>query len=98
MKKLQAILYTFAVKFLKENELDKVKGEMSMSYLGQMIFEDGVAAGEARGVERGIAQGIAQGNMQMLVALVKDGILKVEEAAKRLGISETEFEERMKKE
>ena len=44
---------------------------------------------------QGIAQGIAQGNMQMLVALVKDGILKVEEAAKRLDISESEFEQRM---
>ena len=86
VKKLQAILYTFAVKFLKKDELDKVKGEMSMSYLGQMIFEDGVA------------EGIAQGSMQMLVALVKDGFLKAEEAAKRLNISEADFEQRMKEE
>ena len=61
-----------------------------MSYLGQLIFEDGVAAGEERGR--------TQGGMQMLISLVKDGLLKVEEAAKRLNMSESDFEEQMKEE
>lgn len=45
MEKMQAILYTFADKFLNKNELDNVREVISMTTLGQMIFNDGLEKG-----------------------------------------------------
>ena len=59
---MEAILYTFAVKFLKGAELRQVKEVLSMTLLGQMIWEDG----EAAGLSRGISQGITQVAMNLL--------------------------------
>lgn len=48
--RMEAILYAFAVKFLSSEELKKVKEVLSMTLLGQMIWEDGEAAGLSRGI------------------------------------------------
>ena len=45
MEKMQAVLYTFADKFLNKNELDNVKEVITMTTLGRMIFNDGVEKG-----------------------------------------------------
>lgn len=45
MEKMQAVLYTFADKFLDRNELDNVKEVITMTTLGRMIFNDGVEKG-----------------------------------------------------
>lgn len=62
IKKLQAMLYTLACKFLTEEDLIKLKEAIDMTVLGQALMNDGI--------ERGIAQGIAQGIEQGIVALV----------------------------
>jgi len=43
------MLYAMADKFLEAAELEKLKEEIAMTRLGQMIWEDGVAEGELRG-------------------------------------------------
>ena len=50
---------------------------------------------EARGIEKGIAkgreEGIKEGTVNILISLVKDGILSISDAAKRAGMSEESF-------
>lgn len=50
---------------------------------------------EARGMEKGIAkgreEGIKEGTINVLISLVRDGILSVSDAAKRAGMSEEIF-------
>lgn len=45
-KKMQAMLYMLATKFLKKDELAEIKEECSMTILGQMLMEDGMQKGE----------------------------------------------------
>ena len=48
---------------------------------------------EAKTILReGIQEGIQQGEKNTCIALVKDGVLKISDAAKRLGITEEEFQ------
>ena len=49
MHKLQAILYAFANKFLKAEDLTNLKGVISLTLLGQMLREDGKAEGKIEG-------------------------------------------------
>lgn len=46
--------------------------------------------------EQAIEKGIEKGKIDTLVGLVQDGILNIEDAAERLGISEKEFYQLMK--
>lgn len=52
---MQAVLYTFADKFLNARELERVKEMIAMTRLGQMLVEDGIAQGIEQGIEQGIA-------------------------------------------
>lgn len=58
----------------------------------------GIEIGEARGIEigeaRGEAKGLAEGAFRIASGLVKDGLLSAEEAAKRLGVTREEFEQK----
>lgn len=42
------MLYAFADKFLDGNDLEKVKEEISMTKLGEMLVEDGIKKGEEK--------------------------------------------------
>ena len=48
-RKMEAILYTFAVKFLDKQELGLIKEEMAMTILGQMIWDDAMEKGMEKG-------------------------------------------------
>lgn len=54
LKKLQSILYLLATKFLTKKEMDEVKEGMNMTYLGQLIFDDGANQGIQQGLQQGI--------------------------------------------
>ena len=54
--------------------------------------EEGIEYGMAQGMERGRAEGIEQGRVRELIDLVKEGLLTKEIVAKKLNISEQEFE------
>ena len=68
---------------LIETESDGKKEMKNMCEVLDRIEERGIAIGEARGR--------AEGAFQSLSELVKDNIISVKEAVKRLGISEEEF-------
>ena len=52
---------------------------------------EGRAEGRVEGKAEGRAEGMQQGMLNILVGMVKDKLLSVAEAAKRLGVSEREF-------
>ena len=54
---MEAILYMLAVKFLSEEELEKIKEEMAMTILGQMIWDDAVKQGREEGQRIGREEG-----------------------------------------
>ena len=72
------MLYAMADKFLNAIDLEKLKEEISMTRLGQMIWEDGVVAGREEGRE------------SVLLELIRDGLLSIKDVAIRLSISEEE--------
>ena len=78
---------------MKEKFNNMMEGEKQMSGLTREIYIDGYESGEKKGIEQGIEKGIEQGKLSILVNLVKDKLLSVAEAAKRLGVSESEFTE-----
>ena len=51
--KMQAVLYVLAEKFLQKEELEKIREEINMTRLGQMIFDDGMEKGIEKGIEKG---------------------------------------------
>ena len=59
-------------------------------------FEDEREEGKAEGKAEGERIGREKGAFAMLCSLVKDGILKLEDAAKRMDMSEDMFRSRMK--
>ena len=65
IRKMEAILYVFAVKFLDDNELESIKEAVAMTKLGQMIWNDalekGREEGEKIGLERGEQIGLERG-------------------------------------
>ena len=96
--------------FFRENR-DEVMKNMLLDYTWERReeliraeeYEDGLVEGEKRGLalgeQRGIAlgekRGIALGKLQMLIKLVRDGILSIQKAAEEAGMSATEFENKM---
>ena len=58
-------------------------------------YEDGLVEGEKRGIALGEKRGIALGELQMLIKLVRDGILSIQKAAEEAGMSTTEFENKL---
>ena len=49
IRRMEAILYILAAKFLNESELKMIKEEMAMTKLGQMIWDDAVKQGREEG-------------------------------------------------
>lgn len=54
VRKIDAMLYAMAEKFLETLDLDELKEELSMTRLGQMIYDDGIAKGISEGITQGI--------------------------------------------
>ena len=80
-------------------EAEKMEG------LGQSILEEGIREGMekgmqegiVKGMEKGIIKGHKEGVLAALCSLVNDGLLKLEEAARRVNLSEAEFCDEMKR-
>ena len=79
INRIEAMLYAMADKFLDSVDLDKLKEEIAMTRLGQMIWEDG----ERKGREEGKASAYLE--------MIKAGYITETEAAKRLNISDKEL-------
>lgn len=80
-EKMQAVLYTFANKFLEPRDLNQIKEMISMTVLGEMLVNDGLQ----KGLEKGLAQGFEKGisslirtcqNLNATRNITKDNIIK----------------------
>ena len=60
-------------------------------------MEKGVKVGRKQGRKQGIEQGERLGTLKTLCALVNDGLLKADEAARRANLSKKAFGMEMKK-
>lgn len=81
---MQAVLYAFAEKFLTADELRRVKEEIHMTRLGQMIFEDGMQKGLEQGLEKGLEQGLEQGLERGLERGLEQGEARVNQLIQKL--------------
>ncbi len=57
LMRVEAALYTLAMKFLTATELKEIKELMHMTVLGEMIYQDGVEIGREEGREKGREEG-----------------------------------------
>ncbi len=76
--------------FLSQNKAEAI--EMSIFEYNQ---EAHMKCVRQEGYEDGLADGIAEGKLQQLVTLVQDGLLPLETAVQRSGVSECEFRKMM---
>ncbi|MCD7736180.1 MAG: hypothetical protein LUI07_04330 [Lachnospiraceae bacterium] len=53
IEKIEAAIYAMATKFLNHNELEQIKGGVKMTYLGQLLVEDGRKEGREEGRKEG---------------------------------------------
>lgn len=74
--RMQAVLYTLAMKFLTRAEMDIIKGVISMTVLGEMLVQDGFERGVKYGVERGIERGLERGICEIIRDNLEEGIPK----------------------
>lgn len=73
---------------------EKMEGEVEhMCNLSDGVENKGIQ----KGIKIGIEQGIEQGTLATLCGLVRDNLLSVEEAAKRVSMTEEEFQEMLEK-
>ena len=54
--------------------------------------EEGIEYGIQQGIQQGMQQGMERGKIGTIVSLVKEGIIAKEVGAKKLNITEQEFE------
>lgn len=73
-----------ADKFLDTVDLEKLKEEISMTRLGQMIWEDGIAEGEVRGK--------TEGRISAYLEMLRDGFITEAEVAHRLNMTQEELD------
>lgn len=64
---MEAILYILATKFLSGETLEKIKEEIAMTKLGQMIWDDALEKGIVQGREEGKAAESERYNHLILV-------------------------------
>ena len=58
LRKIEAVIYAMADKFLDSADMEQVKETVKMTRLGKMVYEDGVQVGMKTGLQTGIQQGI----------------------------------------
>ena len=76
-----------------EETRNEVKGKehVTMCEVLDRVEARGIEKGIAKGREEGIREGIKEGTVNVLISLVKDGILSIADAAKRANMSEESF-------
>ena len=84
-------------RYLKENP----KGVSEMCKVMEELRNESYAEGREEGREEGRAEGLKEGRVEgtfaALAGLVKDGLLSIREASKRVNMTEQEFEGKLQK-
>ncbi len=71
------------------------EGMERMCNLSDLIEKEAIEKGIQQGIQEGIQQGMQKGKLDMLVSLVKDGLVTAVEAAKRAGLTQEEFQKKL---
>lgn len=76
-QKIQAVIYALAEKFLKNEEMDEIKGVINMTRLGQMLVNDGINQGMSQGKAEAIVEildikGVLSEDLRQRIILEKD--------------------------
>ena len=76
-----------------EETINEVKGKehVTMCEVLDRVEARGIEKGMEKGIAKGREEGIKEGTVQVLISLVKDGILSISDAAKRADMSEESF-------
>ena len=76
-----------------EETINGVKGKehVTMCEVLDRVEARGMEKGMEKGIAKGREEGIKEGTVQVLISLVKDGILSISDAAKRADMSEESF-------
>ena len=86
------VIENIAMKYANVKKgVTSIMGGKILEYEAKTILQDGIRKGKLEGELDGIRKGKIEGRLQSLVELVKDGLLSVSEAAKRLSMSEEEL-------
>lgn len=70
IRKVEAVVYIMADKFLDSAEMEQLKEEIKMTRLGKMLYDDGRAEGRTEGEQRGQSK-----IMDLIQKMVADGAL-----------------------
>jgi len=79
IRKVEAVIYVMADKFLDSVEMEQLKEEIKMTRLGQMLYDDGKAIGIEEGKAEGKAEGKVEGMtkiMQLIRCMSEDGAVE----------------------
>ncbi len=55
LTQMESVLYTLAMKFLNREELKKIREEICMTVLGEMILQDGIKQGNEQGIRGAVS-------------------------------------------
>lgn len=77
LKKIEAVIYAMAEKFLDSISMEEIKENMKMTRMGQMLVNDGFIQGEKAGIEKA----------QLDIAKSLIGLLDEQVIAERIGLS-----------
>ncbi|MDU4478291.1 MAG: hypothetical protein E7I90_13535, partial [Clostridium sp.] len=61
-------------KFLKGKDLEKVKEELKMTELGEMLINEGIEKGLEKGRKEGIEKGIEKGKIEVVKKSIQKGL------------------------
>ena len=69
---IEAVLYTMATKFLSNSEFSKLKEEIQMTELGQMIFNDGIEKAEKESAQNLFKNGVPYDLVRKCIKNISD--------------------------
>lgn len=86
------VMEQIALKYAKvRKEVTSIMGGKILEYEAKTILQRGIQEGRQAGIQEGKKVGLQEGRLKSYIELVKDGLLPIEEAAKRLNMKEEEL-------
>mgnify|MGYP004674543643 CR=1 FL=1 len=80
LRQAEGVLYILAQKFLKDEELEGLKEEIKMTFLGQMMYDDGWNDGEKKGMGKCVLELLT--DLGSVPEKVRDSIMSTEDEDK----------------
>lgn len=84
VRKVEAVIYAMADKFLETMDLEEIMEEMAMTRLGRMLVKEGIEEGIEKGIEKGIVEGTHKTKLEAARNLID--LLDEHMIAERIGL------------